>query len=335
MDSLGGGDSAEVSIIIVTWNSADTIGSCLASIPSAVRLHTYEVIIIDNASADNTVASAAEVIERLNMPAVIYQEKDNLGFARAVNCGIALSGGQYVFLLNPDCTLADHAIDLMLDLMCANPKIGIVGPLIYSARGTLQRECARRVLPNIWVDLISALEVHKVLPMIKDFWYFTEEEITQAEFVKVSGVSGAAMMIRRALIADVGRLDERMFMYVEDIDYCNRANVSGWDVVVMGRARANHIGGGSEAKANTQWLREVHYAGQKAKVLYYKKENAAAAMVYPFIMVAGHIIKALGFAAIILTTWSKRPLRRELGRYLAPLKWWEVIKFAWQRRCSQ
>lgn len=207
----------KVSIIIVNYNTEKEIDKCLKSIQhSAWRqdlsasqrsIQHLETIVVDNASTDNSV----EVIQKFPQVKLI-QNKNNLGFAKAVNQGLKVAKGEFLFFLNPDCELKRDTILRLLDFAKKNPN-SIVGPKILNSDGTIQGSCYN--LPTVW-------------GAVKEYWFgkkgvYEKFAPLGVEPLKVEAIVGAAMFMPKKVFEKLGGFDERYFLYYEDLDFCRKA----------------------------------------------------------------------------------------------------------------
>lgn len=228
-------DNVKLSIIIVSYNTKEFLRQCIFSIFNTVEsaIET-EVIVIDNASTDGS----AQMVRTEFPSARLIINKENLGFARAVNQGLKDNRGNYKLLLNSDTVLIDNAIKAMLEFLQKNPRVGAVRPKIISPDGKLQRQGAG------------------VLKFLKN----------PEKPHKLKWVSGCCMLIRDEVIKDIGLLDENFFFYNEDVDYSRRMKKKGWELYYFpGACVIHHLGASS---LDTDRLLLEQYRG---KYYYYQK----------------------------------------------------------------
>jgi GT2 family glycosyltransferase/lipopolysaccharide/colanic/teichoic acid biosynthesis glycosyltransferase len=206
----------EVSVVIVSYNSADVIGPCLESLRSHDCAASTEVIVVDNASTDGT----PDLVRREHPWVTLVAGSENLGYSRGVNVGIRRASGRYFFILNPDTVVRGDSIRRLVDFMERTPDAGIVGPKLVYLDGNVQPSCRRfyslrvlllrrTILGKIWRGS-SAEREHLMLDFDHD------------ETRPVDWVLGAAMFVRREAVESVGLMDERFFLYFEDVDWCYR-----------------------------------------------------------------------------------------------------------------
>ncbi len=227
----------DLSVIVVTWNSRRDMETCLSSLPQSVQRHTYEVLLVDNASADDTLA-----LSRRLMPSVrVLQNDTNIGFAAANNQGIAVAAGRYVCLLNPDTVLREHALDTLAEFLDAHPAVRACGPGMLNRDGTPQRTGVR--FPSLWNLLAETLYLDRVFPSTRLFGGHRELYEDPSRPRAVDYVQGSCLMVRREVLETVGALDEGFFMYFEETDWCYRIRAAGGEVWIVPSAGVIHFGG--------------------------------------------------------------------------------------------
>ncbi len=252
----------DLSVIIVTWNVRDLIRACLASLPEALTPATvgaaqasplpHEIIVVDNASTDGTAGLLLS-----DYPGIqLLENSENLGFARANNRALALAQGRYVVLLNADTEPRPGALAGMVRFMDAHARCGAASPRLVCPDGTPQAYAFGRD-PSPFYLLRRAL-AHRRQKYLHD-WAISEP-------VQVDWVSGACLVARREAVAQVGGLDERIFMYFEDNDWCRRMRAAGWEVWYNPAVEVMHIGGASLGR--NERARAAYY---ESLVYFYRK----------------------------------------------------------------
>ncbi len=252
-----------LSVLIVAWNCRDHVRRCLEALGPAVAGAPAEIIIADNASTDGT----AEML-RQNFPGIYLIDMGrNAGFAAAVNRAAGAARGEFLWLLNPDTIPTAQCVAALLECLRRQPRAGAAGPRLLDVGGATDPRSARRY-PTIWSDWAEKAGLRRLalrLTRLPGAW----DESRPAPCV-----SGAALCVRRAALgwgpdpmrpgawpadgqdAHKGRcyrgtdvLDERFFLYAEDVDLCRRLDAAGWEVWYCGAATLTHWGGGSSAGA--------------------------------------------------------------------------------------
>lgn len=263
-----------VSIIIVSWNSSKYIVPCLRSIHDFTSQVAYEIIVVDNASSDGT----AETILN-DFPEVrLIEAGGNLGFPRANNLGILSAEGDYLLLLNPDACFKSDVLGALLGFMQADPAVGATAPKILEKDGTISPFTIRE-LPSLLNFFFTEFGFRKAFPNSKIFVRGGQLEWDGKSPRNVSFISGAAVMIPKAVIMDTGPLDERLPMYFEDLDMSARIRQAGRQLYVVPSAVVLHVGARSAEMSPVRSLLLALEDGQ-APWLYmktYRSDGHAAA----------------------------------------------------------
>ncbi len=210
----------DVSVISVSYNSAEYIGQCLASVRGQKGVQ-IEIIVVDNASVDDTAAS----VRRTDAGSRLILNRKNVGFGRACNQGFAASQGSFIYLLNPDAQLVSpDALATLRSALNNHPQWGMVATILQSPSGEL-------VQPHPHLDYPYANR-------------------TSADFSSLPGkyawVNGASMMLPRQVYAELGGFDPDFFLYAEDTDLCLRLRKLGYELGFLDKVAVRHIGGATE-----------------------------------------------------------------------------------------
>jgi GT2 family glycosyltransferase len=232
----------KVSIIILNWNGKDYSKRCLKSIKQNVRYPNYEVIFVDNASTDGSV----EMVEKEFPKTKVIKNPKNYGCAKGYNEGVKIAEGDIIFLLNNDTKVLPKTIEKMVSFLVSNPKIGIVGPKLLYPDGRLQPSC--RTFPSLRGELFSALFLDMIFLKSP---FFNKYHIGNFDYDKIKEVDqplGSALMIKKEIIDKIGLLDERYFIYYEEVDFCYRAKKAGYKIFFIPYAEMIHYGGKSSEK---------------------------------------------------------------------------------------
>ncbi len=229
--------SVKLSIIVVHFNTPHLTVECLKSIQKHAPLFSWEVIVVDNGSEKNE-----EALFRGSCENLIYVETGkNIGFAAGNNLAILNSHGEYVFLLNSDTCLTENSFDIMLDFMDSHPEVGVLGCREVNEKNQFQLSCGH--FPNLHNEMIRKIMHYRL--SINDHKVRDYLDEKYASLKNVDWVSGSTMLLRRKALQDVGLLDERFFMYFEDIDLCRRIQDKGWGVRYLPATSICHYGGRS------------------------------------------------------------------------------------------
>jgi N-acetylglucosaminyl-diphospho-decaprenol L-rhamnosyltransferase len=229
-----------VSVVLVTYESAEDLAACLATLPAAAGPHELEVVVVDNASRDGS----AEIARRLGVK--VLENPANLGLSRAIDLGAAATDAPWLLLVNPDTRLAPGALARLLATAAADPTIGCVGPHLRNSDGS-EYPTGRR-FPSILVGALHAA-LGTVWPGNPATRHYHMADLDRSRPVQVDWVSGACMLLRREAYEAAGRFDAGYFMYFEEMDLCLRLARAGWRVVYDPGAEVTHILGGSTRSA--------------------------------------------------------------------------------------
>jgi GT2 family glycosyltransferase len=216
----------ELSIVVVLYNSGATLADCLRAIQPELASGFAELIAVDNASPDNSVA-----VLRAEVPAAqVIEMESNLGFAAGVNAALAHPRGRYWLLLNPDVRAPTGGLRRLVAWMDAHPALGIASPDIVDVNGRWEEP--GRALPSVGRTLLRLTRLHRLLPAGLRRRVFLGAYWTGGDQLNAGWVPGTAMIVRPAAVRDVGPLREELFMYGEDVEWCWRMRRSGWRVGV-------------------------------------------------------------------------------------------------------
>lgn len=255
----------EISVCIVNYQAKDYLRDCLRSLYEHTA-STFEVILVDNGSTDGSL----EMLKDEFPDVQIIENPDNLGFTRPMNQALEQGRGRYLLQLNPDTIILPAALDRLVAFLESHPEIGICGPKVLNRDGSLQEQC-RRGESTPWAVISYFTRLNKLFPDSKLFGGYLLNYIDEDQTHPVAGVSGSCMLIRKAVIDQIGYLDERFFAYQEDADYCFRTREAGWEVYYLPEAQIIHYGG--QGGSHVQPFRSI-YAWHHSYYLYYRKNLA-------------------------------------------------------------
>ena len=231
----------DLSVIILNYNTKDFLLPCIKGMVNHTTGLDYEIIIVDNASTDGTVAYIKEKILPRFPQAKLLESQENKGFSAGNNAGISRSAGRYCLIMNPDIVIWDNSLKTMVDYMDANPKVGIAGPRLLSPDGSLQHFVYQFPSPQVLLYRRTPLArfgfaqkaIHKYLMMDWD----------HSDNRTVDWVQGSCMIARRNAIKQVGLMDERFFLFLEDTDWCRRFWEKGWEARYLSDVEIIHYHG--------------------------------------------------------------------------------------------
>jgi GT2 family glycosyltransferase len=256
----------DLSVIIVSWNAKDYLAKCLRSIEQTRGELDLEVIVADNASSDGS-----DNMVESDFPWVrLIRTGANLGFAKGNNVAIRAGSGRYFALVNSDVEVLPDCFQNLIRHMDAHPEIGLGGPRVLNADGSLQVSARKPI--TLWTTLCQAIYLHRLFPRSAFFSHSLMEYWDHKDTRKVSVLSGCFWIARSEALDRVGLLDESFFMYGEDVDWCLRFAKGGWEVVLIADAQAIHYGGGSSRNFPVKYYLEM----RKAQFRCWRKYHAPA-----------------------------------------------------------
>jgi len=241
--------SPDLTIIIVNWNTGQLLSECIESIESSRLDVPYEVLVIDNASTDDSLArlKQSEVAQSLGDRLKVVCNKENVGFGKANNQAFAQTRSPFVFLLNPDARVHPDTLQNLLQTISSDDRIAACGPRILNQNGSVQTSVYFNP-PRAWHTFMWQLKLYKLLPaklrgnlLLGYHWdHSTRRDVPM--------LTGAAIFVRRAVIDQVGGFNESFLMYGEDNEWCWRIISAGWRLVFDPAAEVTHLGGQSSLK---------------------------------------------------------------------------------------
>lgn len=285
----------DVSVIIVNYNVREYLANALGSLRPALKGIRSEIIVVDNASTDGSVAMLRQSFPRVRL----ITSPENLGFARANNLALREARGRYLLFLNPDTVVQEDTVRVMRDHLDAHPDVGLAGCKILNPDGTFQL-AARRSFPTPWVAASRLLGLSLLFPQSRLFGRYNLTYLDPDASYDVDAVSGSFMFVRREAIEAVGGLDERFFMYGEDLDWCYRIGKAGWKVRYVHRTAIIHYKGESTRRSSIDELGTFYRAMQIFVEKHYGHRRALLATLRLSIHAAA---LAAWFQAAILRLW--------------------------------
>lgn len=273
----------DLSIIIVNYNVKDLLRKCLNSIFDFQKDLSFEVLVIDNNSEDRSTRMLKEDFGQVKL----LENKRNVGFSVACNQGIKKSRGRYILLLNPDTEFTSGGINKIVEFMDAHPQVGVCGPKMIDSEGRVHFSC--RSFPSYLTAISSSQSIlNRLFPRNPLSRKYLLKDQNRSQERKVDWVSGSCLMTKRGVFEKIGLLDERFFMYVEDVDFCYRAKNAGFSVYYFPNVEIIHHIGKSTEKRKLKMLVEHH----RSMYYFYRKHH------HPNV-----ILKAIVFLSIWIRLW--------------------------------
>ena len=299
--------SFDISVVIVGWNAKHYLELCLESLASAPPRRSMEVLVVDNASTDGSV----EMIETKFPWVKLIKSSENLGFAKGNNAAIRQCQGGFVALVNPDVIVFPGCLDALADFLDENPKVGNVGPRVLNPDMSMQSTCRR--FPTLWNNFCSATGLST---RFKNSRFFAGEHMfyfSHDRTLAVDVLVGCFSMIRREALDAVGLLDEGLFMYGDDVDWCRRARNAGWQMVFFPGAEAIHDRGKITAPYPVRFA-----LAQQRSVLYYwtKHHSFLDVLGIRCIMLFHHLLRYT-IAVLSRLAHSQEGAQREVRRQVS------------------
>jgi GT2 family glycosyltransferase len=263
----------DVSIIIVNWNTREILRECLCSVFAETHGVGFEVIVIDNASSDNSVEMVRDEFPGVHLIA----NTKNVGFAAANNQGMAVACGRYMLLLNSDTIVLDRAIQKTIAFADVHPDTAVVGCRVLNPDRSLQNTCF--MFPSILNWFLFSTYLYKLFPRSR---FFGRERMTwwlREDAREVDVVTGCFMLVRGSAIAEVGLMDDEFFMYAEETDWCYRFKCGDWKNRFTPDAVIIHIGGASARKLSARRARITNASFTRYMFKHWSRPRAYLGMV--------------------------------------------------------
>ncbi len=238
----------DLSVITVTWNSVNLIREQIKSVIGGCQHISFEQIIVDNASNDNTV----EIIEKGFAQVKLIKSNNNLGFSGANNLATKEAQGEFLLFLNPDMRVAEGSLDTMVEWMKKRHDVGLASCKLLDQHGNLNKDALPRRFPTLWDQLAIIFKLPHVFPHINNKYLFADfiPDIEQ----EVDSVRGSFMLMRREVYEKLGwAFDPRYYIWFEDVDLCREVKKMGLKVVYTPIVSCVDYIGQSFKKRNTLW----------------------------------------------------------------------------------
>ena len=303
----------DVSVIIVNWNSLALLRECIRSIRDDIAGVSYEIIVVDNASAEAGVDHLLDDFPGI----VLIRCESNRGFGWANNVGAQRARGRFVLLLNPDTRVQDNAIAKLIDAADSLPDCGIAGAHLLNPDLTTQTSAIQRY-PTI-LNQIFDIETLRLRWPSCPLWDISPLFTKNSAPVKVEVISGACMLLRRDVFLSVGGFSEDFFMYGEDLDLNSQVQKLGLASYYVGHANVVHLGGGSSSKhGSRQWATSMK---ARSLALFFRKHRGAYyAYLFRMAMIACAVARLLA-VTLVFPLVKGRNLEAPLSKWLAMLRW--------------
>ena len=281
----------DLSIITVTWNSADKIEDQMRSVVSGCKKISFEQIIVDNASSDTTTACVENNFPR----AIIIKNTENKGFGAANNQAAWIAQGRYMLFLNPDMHVAEGSLYTMVEWMDKRTDIGLASCKLVDIFGAINLEATPRRLPTLLDQLAIILKVPHLFPKILDNYFYRDKDFNIEQ--EVDSVRGAFMIIRREVVEKLGwAFDPRYYFWFEDVDICREVKRLGYAVVHTPTVSCIDYVGQSIKKRDSLWKQKQFTTSM---IIYFKKWEAP----WQWVMIA--VLRPIGLFFTWIRAWYK------------------------------
>lgn len=216
----------DLSVITVTWNSQEIIAEQIHSVILGCNKISYEQIIVDNNSTDQTI----EFIQKQFPLVKLISNKKNIGFGAANNQGAKIAEGKYLLFLNPDMRVERSGLDKMVTWMDEHPETGIAGCELVNERGQFNEHAKPRRFPTFWDQLAIVLKIPRLFPGVLNNYLYHGFDANKEQ--RVDSIRGAFFFVRRVFMDKLGfAFDPRYFIWFEDVDTCREARRLGYTVM--------------------------------------------------------------------------------------------------------
>ncbi|MEZ5017215.1 MAG: glycosyltransferase family 2 protein [Flavipsychrobacter sp.] len=291
----------KVSVIIVNYNVKYFLEVCLHSVSRACAKLDAEIIVVDNDSYDDS----CKMVKDKYPEVVLIENKDNKGFSKANNQGVAIAKGEYILFLNPDTVMPEDFLEKLTSYMDTHPDAGAIGPRIIDGKGQFAPD-GKKSFPSLSVAIFKTTGINKLFKKSPYFNKYYAVHIGDNETAAVDVLSGCCMMVRRSLLKEIGgAFDEDYFMYCEDVDLSYRIQQSGHKNIYYPETTIIHYKGESTRKATLSYVRIFNEALSLFVKKHYSKQSARLFILF---INVGIILRAILGAAKQVLKVLRMPL---------------------------
>jgi GT2 family glycosyltransferase len=304
-------DSAvDLSIVIVSWNTAQLLAQCLRAIYANPPAGKFEILVVDNASTDTSAQMVRKQFPQVNL----FENEVNVGFARANNQAVRQSSGRYLLLLNPDTEVKPHMLEQLVNFMEAHAQAGAAGPCLLNPDGSMQMWSLPVPTPTLFREFWRLFH----LDVIWSYSAYRTARWSLDQPQKVDTLLGACLLLRRTALDQIGLLDENYFIFSEEVDLCYRLQKANWHIYWLPQVQIVHYGGQSTKQIPTEMFVHLY----ESKVIFMRKHYGwPASYIYKFIL----LISALTRLLLSPLTWRESPSRLHWSLTLAS-RYWQLVR---------
>lgn len=277
----------DLSVVVLSYNTKKILKNCLDAIFQNTQGITYEVIVIDNASTDGS----GQMVQKEFPQVILIANKENLGFARGNNQGLNQASGKLVLLLNSDTVVKPGALEKMVKFMDQHPEAGTIGPKLLNEDGSLQASVGK--FPSLPVVLVMLFKEH-----------FGGSQLVRRSYDQtrsVDWVMGAALMVRKEILDKTGLMDEEIFMYYDEVEWCYRIKKAGFQIYFYPEAEITHLWQKSSATGRKGPI----LANYQGLVYFYKKHKSYPELAILRILLKLKAVLALGVGYLSNNSYLK------------------------------
>jgi GT2 family glycosyltransferase len=256
---------SSVSVVIASWNTRDLLRECLRSLEASAK-KPDEIVVVDNASSDGSAAMVRREFARVHS----IENRENLGYTRACNQGLASSRGAHVLLLNADARMDARSLELLSRFLDEHADYAAAAPRLENPDGSLQRSIMR--FPSWKTPFFFATPIERWAPKSRELERYFARDFDYERDADVEQPAAACLLVRRATLEALGGLDERLWLFFSDVDLCARIARTGAKIRYLANARCAHRLGASTRQYSdflSQWHRD--------RLTYYRAHHGRAA----------------------------------------------------------
>lgn len=261
----------KVSIIIVSYNVQSFLELCLDAVTRAILTVPAEIIVVDNNSSDESCAMVTARFKEVRLIA----NKENAGFSKANNQGVAIAKGEYIHFLNPDTVVPEDFYEKTISFLDQRQDVGCLGPMLLDGRGQYAYD-SKKSFPSFWTSVYKVTGLSKLFPRSTTFNRYYAAQVKEDETAEVDILSGCCLLVRKSAMDRAGgSFDESYFMYCEDVDLCHRVQQAGYKNYYFPQTSIIHYKGESTRKLSARYIKIFYDAHALFVKKYYPKRLGA------------------------------------------------------------
>jgi GT2 family glycosyltransferase len=306
----------DISIIIVNYNSFNLLENCINSIQKFTSNINYEIIVVDNNSADGDIGTVTRKFKKV----IIIKNSRNEGFAKANNKGAKKAKGNYLLFLNNDTLFIENTLQILLQYISEQKDRILIAPKLLNKDGSVQHSVYS--FQTLWLSFTTYSFLYSIFPRSKYFnrYYLMNRGIN--EITEVETVTGAFMLFNRDDFMKLGGFDEDYFFYGEDNDLCKRFRDSGGKIIYYPETKIIHLKGGT---SKTDWFHEMHHT-QSVLNLFNKHYSILKRILAHILFFIGNLTRGVLLLITSLITFKTRYVRAALLKFRSLLLITKLVK---------